>query len=643
VVDNKLQQKDNVEKVSGAIFLQSIPQEAGVTKIEYEGPRFAVYTKNPKFFAENSFVISDIVSNLKKRVVIRADKSIRKNEGETESIIIQKLPQDVVIERFVFDKVLGEVFVEVKNLHKVYSSIAELNQQIFSDTGWRPKFRKTFSMKSEGLEQVYHVIQTESNDREQILKNVGEYIFRPKLTSKIEVITSFLGGFQEVGRSCVYVKTNESNILIDCGINPGSKESIDAFPRLDMYLTNLEELDAVIISHAHLDHCGFLPVLFKYGYNGPVYCSEPTLNLMALLLADFIKVSSSESALSLFDMKDLRETIQHCIPLPYGSVTDISPDTKLILNNAGHILGSSSVHLHFGEGVYNLVYTGDFKFEKTQLLDAAQYGFPRVETVIVESTYGGKEDIMPSRQEVEKYFVNSINNTLAKGGKVLIPVPAVGRAQEIMLVLDSYLKSKELIESPVFIEGMITDATAIHVAFPDYLSSEIRSSIVDKGINPFESEYFTVINKPDEREEALQQGPAIIMATSGMLEGGPSIRYFEELASDELNKILFVSYQIGGTLGRRVLDDAKQISIIDEDGKIKIIDVKCEVDKVVGFSGHSDYNQIMRFISKLRPKLKNVIINHGEKVKTLNVSSNVSRLFRLPATAPSNLETIRLV
>lgn len=643
MVDKKLQHKNNSDRTSGAIFLQSIPPEAEVTKIEYEGPRFAIHTRNPKFFVENNFLISDIVSSLKKRVVIRADKSVRKSEEETKEIISRRLPSDFVVERYVFDKVLGEVFVELKDLHKIYSTIAEQNQAIFSETGWRPKFRKTSSLRSEGLEQVYHVLQTESNDRERILKDVGEYIFRPRLSEKIEVLVSFLGGSQQVGRSCVYVKTNESNILMDCGINPGASDPLDAFPRLDMYIKNLEELDAVIISHAHLDHCGFLPVLFKYGYDGPVYCSEPTLNLMALLLADYIKVSSSESRLSIFDMRDLRDTIQHCIPLPYGSVTDISPDTKLILNNAGHILGSASVHLHFGEGVYNLVYTGDFKFEKTQLLDAAQYGFPRVETVIVESTYGSKEDIMPTRQEVERYFVNSINNSLTKGGKVLIPVPAVGRAQEIMLVLDSYLKSKELIECPVFIEGMITDATAIHIAFPDYLSSEIRSSIVERGINPFESEYFTIINKPDEREEALQQGPAIIMATSGMLEGGSSVKYLEAISEDERNKVLFVSYQISGTLGRRVLDGAKQISVIDDDGKIKIMDLKCEVDKVVGFSGHSDYNQIMKFIAKLRPKLKNVVVNHGERAKTLNVSSSIGRLFRLPSTAPASLETMRLV
>ena len=638
-----MQHKNNSEKSSGSIFLQSIPKEAEITKIEYEGPRFAIHTKNPKFFVENNYMISEIVSNLKKRVVIRADKSIRKDEEEARKVILQKVQQECGVERFVFDKVLGEVYIELRNIHKIYSTIAELNQNIFSETGWRPKFRKTSMLKSEGLEQVYRVLQTDSNDRERILKEVGEYIFRPKLTNRIEIVVSCLGGFQEVGRSCTYVKTNESNILVDCGINPGAKDSLDAYPRLDMYLQNLEDLDAVIISHAHLDHCGFLPVLFKHGYDGPVYCSEPTLNLMALLLADCIKVSSSENAIALFDIKDLRNTIQHCIPLPYGSVTDISPDTKLILNNAGHILGSSSVHLHFGEGTYNLVYTGDFKFEKTQLLDAAQYNFPRVETLIIESTYGAKEDIMPSRQEVERYFVDSINKTLSKGGKVLIPVPAVGRAQEIMLVLDSSLKSKVMIESPVFIEGMITDATEIHVAFLDYLSSEIRSSIVDRGINPFESEYFTTISKPDGREEALQQGPAIIMATSGMLEGGPSVRYFEELAENELNKVLFVSYQIRGTMGRRVLDGAKQISVIDDDGKIKIINIKCEVDKVVGFSGHSDYNQIMRFISKLRPKLKNIIVGHGEKAKTINVSASASRLFHISSVAPTVLEAINLI
>ncbi len=286
--------------------------------------------------------------------------------------------------------------------------------------------------------------------------------------------------------------------------------------------------------------------------------------------------------------------IQHTVTLQYGTVTDVSPDIKLVFNNAGHILGSATVHLHIGEGVHNIVYTGDYKYGRTQLFDSASWNYPRVETLITEGTYGNKEDIMPPREEVEMNFVNAINRTLSEGGKVIIPIPAVGRAQEIILVLDHYMRNKVLTEAPVFLEGMISEATAIHVSYADYLSRELRTKMLEQGINPFVSEYFTSIEHPSGREEALREGPAVIMATSGMLEGGPVLQYFEHVAPSERNKILFVSYQVQGTLGRRVLDGAHQASLLGDNGKIKIVDVRCQVQKVEGFSGHSDYNQIIQ-------------------------------------------------
>ena len=176
--------------------------------------------------------------------------------------------------------------------------------------------------------------------------------------------------------------------------------------------------------------------------------------------------------------------IQHTVTLQYGTVTDVSPDIKLVFNNAGHILGSATVHLHIGEGVHNIVYTGDYKYGRTQLFDSASWNYPRVETLITEGTYGNKEDIMPPREEVEMNFVNAINRTLADGGKVLIPIPAVGRAQEIILVLDHYMRNKVLTEAPVFLEGMISEATAIHVSYADYLSRELQEQDTRAGDQP---------------------------------------------------------------------------------------------------------------------------------------------------------------
>jgi hypothetical protein len=623
-------------------ILNNIPAEAQITRIEYEGPRIALYTKNPAFLHKNSYVISEIVNSLKKRVVTRTEKSIRKPESEAKQILEKALPAEAEANNFFFDDALGEITVEAVNPRFLSPEAGFDLGASMEQTGWKVKVRKAPHIKSSAIQNVYYAMKVGSDVREKFYRELGEAIFRPRLTSTEHVTIKTLGAFQEVGRSCLLVETAESKVLLDCGIHPGSRNAWDAYPRLDWADVSPGDIDAIVISHAHLDHMGFLPAMYKYGYDGPVYCTEPTLPLMTLLQNDFVKIAQIEGGRLIYDQKDIRDGIQHAITLPYGMVTDISPDIKLVFNNAGHILGSATVHLHIGEGAHNIVYTGDYKYGRTQLFDSATWNYPRVETLITESTYGAKEDIMPVREEVEMNFVNSINSVLKNGGKVLIPIPAVGRAQEILLVIDQYMRNKVLVEAPVYTEGMISEATAIHVSYADYLSRELRTKILDEGVNPFKSEYFTEVEHPSNREEAYREGPAIIMATSGMLEGGPVLDYFENIAPSDRNKILFVSYQVQGTLGRRVLDGTSQASLMDESGKIKIVDVKAAVQKVEGFSGHSDYNQIIRFIGKLRPKLQVVLVNHGEKRKTENLAYAIQRIYRVPALHPAVQEAIRV-
>jgi len=555
-------------------ILNNIPADAQITRIEYEGPRLALYTRNPAFLHKNSYVISDIVNSLKKRVVTRTEKSIRKPENEARKILEQLIPAEAGANGYFFDDALGEIIVEAGK-PKLLSQEAGFDLgNAMDQTGWKVRVRKAPHIQSTAIQNVYFTMKAESDARERFYRDLGESIFRPRLTSTEHVTIKTLGAFQEVGRSCLLVETAESKVMLDCGVHPGSRYTWDAYPRLDWADVSPGEIDAIIISHAHLDHMGFLPAMYKYGYDGPVYCTEPTLPLMTLLQNDFVKIAQIEGGRLIYEQKDIRDEISHAITLPYGMVTDVSPDIKLVFNNAGHILGSATVHLHIGDGAHNIVYTGDYKYGRTQLFDSATWNYPRVETQITESTYGAKEDIMPVREEVEMTFVNAINSTLKGGGKVLIPIPAVGRAQEILLVLDHYMKGKVLVEAPVFMEGMISEATAIHVSYADYLSRELRAKILDEGVNPFASEYFTEVEHPSNREEAFREGPAIIMATSGMLEGGPVLEYFENIAPSERNKILFVSYQVQGTLGRRVLDGSGQASLMDQSGKIKIVDVK---------------------------------------------------------------------
>jgi uncharacterized protein len=677
----KGKEKDNYSSTrvttsnEGAIaktVLDSIPKESQVTTAKFEGPNIALYTKNPKFsLTELTFHLSYLSKNLKKRFVIRTDPSIRLSEDKTRSVVGNLLPKDVLVSAVFCDDALGEVILEVNKPEAIDGNMVI---EIAQSTGWIAHTRRSPHIPSSSINTIHSTLKMSAKERIIFLDELGNRIFRSPLipgnssdnnpssnrhsknqqsivtdtllksqswlTNKEEVILCCLGGVKQVGRSCFIVMTRESKIMLDCGINPGEASGLNAYPRLDWFNFNLDELDAVVISHAHIDHQGFLPTLFKFGYKGPIYCTEPTLPLMNLLQMDSVKISKSNGTYLPYESRDVNEVIKHCITLPYGKPTDISPDITISLNNAGHIMGSATVHLNIS-GAHNILYSGDYKYAKTQLLDSALSMYPRVETLITESTYGNTTDIMPDQTVVYRNFTDTINKTLIEGGKVLIPVPAVGRAQEIMLVIDKEMREGRLIECPIYIEGMISEASAIHMSYAHYLGYDVRKS-VSQGINPFQSEYFTVINGLGKRDEVFNdENAAIIMATSGMLEGGPSVEYFKEIAPSPNNKILFVSYQINGTLGRRVLDGTmNEVSMLDKNGKVKVVPVRCQTQKMDGFSGHSDFNQIMSFVAKIRPK--RVLVNHGERSKSDNVASAVYSRLKIRSGVPDNREMLRL-
>ena len=661
----------NNEGAIAKTVLNSLPQESQVTMAKFEGPNIALYTKNPKFsLTELAFHLSTLSKNLKKRFVIRTDPSIRLSEDKTRSVVGNLLPKDVLVSAVFCDDALGEVILEVNKPEIIDGNMVI---EIAQSTGWIAHTRRSPHIPSISISTIHSTLKTSAKERIMFLDELGNRIFRSplilgnsadnvsfnrtnqnqqsilaepsprtqsRLANKEEVTLYCLGGVKQVGRSCFIVVTRESKIMLDCGINPGETSGLNAYPRLDWFDFDLDDLDAVVISHAHIDHQGFLPTLFKFGYKGPIYCTEPTLPLMNLLQMDSVKISKSNGTFLSYESRDVNEVIKHCITLPYGKPTDISPDITISLNNAGHIMGSATVHLNIA-GAHNILYSGDYKYAKTQLLDSALSVYPRVETLITESTYGNTTDIMPDQSTVYRNFTDSINQTLIEGGKVLIPVPAVGRAQEIMLIIDKEMREGHLIECPIYIEGMISEASAIHMSYAHYLGYEVRKS-VSQGINPFQSEYFTVINGHGKREEVFDdENAAIIMATSGMLEGGPSVEYFKEIAPSPNNKILFVSYQINGTLGRRVLDGTmNEVSMLDKNGKLKVVPVRCHTQKMDGFSGHSDFNQIMSFVAKIRPK--RVLVNHGERSKSENVASAIYSRLKIRSGVPDNREILRL-
>ena len=1124
-----------------------MPKEAEITRIEFEGPRLAIYVKNVGLLLEQSYIVTEIVNLLHKRVVVRSDPSIRLKENESERLIKGIVPAEADITEINFDPSLGEVVIEAKKPGLAIGKDGSTLQEIIKKTSWRPRVLRAPPLPSKIIASSRHILHSETEERSRIFRDVGERIFRPRLSKTSSVFFTPLGGFHEVGRSAMLVETEESCVLMDCGISAGANLPLYAYPRIDSDDFDIEKLDAVIISHAHLDHCGFVPFLYKYGYDGPVYCSEPTSVLMTLLQLDYLDIFGKEGGHPPYDQKDVREAVLHTIPVKYGVVTDVAPDIKLTLHNAGHIIGSSIVHLHIGEGLHNVVYsvdwdstitvvdpkglvritkigelvdglmkdhqyskglveivpnldgwktfafdpltyetkavpitsfvrhpiseqlyeirtatgrnvkvtgshsifiakdgairassvrdlrkgdyiigarsipkfdfvdpavdlderefhvfwndpkelrsilastrekvetkfplrqreimrwvrehfergtyrsdiaryyhakpsrvrsvfaqlgvadsprmkgnlpkhfiitpqfarflgyfaaegstqgntvvitnyspeirkecanviqplfncrifendgevrfysqslkkllatlgalgtaytkrvppsilsgpttnvseylqgyfagdgwlrirskgcsigvgskskllvqdvaflllrinvpvtfeynhasrmhnihiygmtgiagfldnvhidqwskaliainpkknksafwdrtpiaalshnaqsrllkspykyaksigrdqlqtllqlntedenvansefifdevkrikrveptsryvydlsvddyenflggegflflhnTGDFKFGRTMLLEPATCSFPRAESLIMESTYGAPEDVMSDRETVEGRLAKIVNETAEKGGRVLIPTLAVGRAQEIMLVLNAYMKNKLIKELPIFLEGMISEATAIHTAYPEYLSRDLREQILYKDINPFQSDYFTNVDHPSEREKIATGAPCIILATSGMMEGGPAIDYFRYMAADEKNTLVFVSYQVEGTLGNRLKNGAREVSLMGRNGKVEALKVNLTVDSVEGFSGHSDRNQLLAFLKRVSPRPSRVIMGHGERRKTDLFAHQVSRMFKLRTVAPDILETLRL-
>jgi hypothetical protein len=664
--NNEKRERINHDDVLANVILPSVPPESKITSAKFEGPNISLYTLNPKFsLTELTYYLSSLSRSLKKRFTIRTDPSIRLSEEETRKAILKVLPEGVSISAIFCDDATGEVVLEISRPQLI---TPEMIISIAESTGWIAHTLRSPHIPSSIINLIHSTLKSSAKERSLFLQSLGKRIFRQPLIikndadesssstinsssndhpgirsrprSKEEITLFCLGGVKQVGRSCFIVNTSESKIMLDCGINPGDISGLSAYPRIDWFNFDLDEIDAVILSHAHIDHQGFLPTLFKYGYKGPVYCTEPTLPLMALLQHDSVKIAKNNGTYLPYESRDVNEVIRHCIPLPYGKPTDVSPDVTITLNNAGHIMGSATVHINIS-GVHNILYSGDYKYARTQLLDSAVSIYPRVETLITESTYGNSTDIMPDQSTVYRTFTESVNQTLSSGGKVLIPIPAVGRAQEIMLVIDREMREGRLIEAPIFIEGMISEASAIHMAYAHYLGYDVRKS-VSQGVNPFQSEYFTSVNGYGRRDEVLNdENPSIIMATSGMLEGGPSVEYFKEIAPNPLNKIMFVSYQINGTLGRRVIDSRiSEASMLDEKGKLKVIPVRCSTQKIDGFSGHSDFNQILSFVSRVRPK--RVLVNHGEKSKSENVASNVYSRLSIKSLVPDSREIVRL-
>jgi len=648
----KEQQEEAKERASELFkkIEEMLPKEAGFVKAEYEGPDIVVILKKISSIYSDESIIKNIAASIKKRIIIRSDSSVLMEPEKAAEIINSLIPKEAVVSYTKFIPEFSEVYIEALKPGLVIGKGGSTLKEIATKTGWSPKVLRTPTMESDTIKGVRQLMFNESEFRKKFLLGVGKHINRTIAKSEWLKVTA-LGGFREVGRSSLLLETPNSRVMIDCGISPepgikgidanmGSNEN-KAFPYLDSSNFAINDLDAVVLTHGHMDHIGFVPYLFKYGYEGPVYCTPPTKEIAALLLNDYTKLVQRSGGTPLYGEKDIKKMLMHMITRDYNEVTNITDELKLTYQNAGHILGSATVHLHFGEGLYNILHTGDLKYGFTRLFDPASTRYLRIDSLFIESTYGGPRDINPKRQEAELDLMNTIKHTIESGGKVLIPVFSVGRSQEVQLVLENYMAAGQqfALGVPVYLDGMILEASAIHTAYPEYLKENLRNRILNNR-SPFESEIFEVVK--GEREEVFDKGPSVILASGAMMNGGVSVEYFKRLADDPKNTLIFVGYNSQSSLGRRLQNGLTEVPLPDADGKIVPVKVNMAIRTIDGFSGHSDRQQLINFVERLSMRPKNIFTMHGEEAKCDDLARTLGRIERTDARAPRNLDSIRL-
>jgi len=612
-----------------------------ISSATFEGANIVLYTDDLGFFKDNEGKIKDLVNQFKKRIELRADEKLLKPQEETEKIIKEIVPEDAGLTEILFDSQRSILVIEAKRPGLVIGKSGLILKEIKDKSFWVPQIQRSPAIKSKITENIRAVLYQNNNTRKKFLNSVGKRIYKEWNPEKVEewIRVTFLGGGRQVGRSCILIQTPQTKVLLDCGINVAARGK-EKFPYLDVSEFKINELDAIILSHAHLDHSGLIPYLFKMGYRGPLYMTAPTRDIAALLALDFIGVAYKQAAAPLFSSTDVKEMVKHTICLGYNEVTDIAPDMRITFYNSGHALGSAIMHMNIGNGAHNLIYTGDFKFAKTRLLDRAIANFPRLETMIIEATYGGKNNVLPPRKDSEELMIKEIKEAIDRKGKVLIPELGLGRAQETMLILEEAMRNNKLPKVPIYIDGMIWDINGIHTAYPDFLNSQIRREIFQDN-NPFISDIFKRVGSSSERKEVIEGGPCVVLATSGMLVGGASVEYFRHFSSNKKNKMCFVCYQGSGSLGRQIQDGVKQVQM-SVDGKDEIIDVNMDIITIDGLTAHAGRNELLEFANRTQPRANKIIINHGEQSRCLDLATSIYKLHHIETNVPRNLETLRL-
>ncbi|NXU71937.1 INT11 protein, partial [Oreotrochilus melanogaster] len=441
-----------------------------------------------------------------------------------------------------------------------------------------------------------------------------------------EIKVTPLGAGQDVGRSCILVSIAGKNVMLDCGMHMGYNDD-RRFPDFSYITQNgrlTDFLDCVIISHFHLDHCGALPFFSEMvGYDGPIYMTHPTKAICPILLEDYRKITvDKKGETNFFTSQMIKDCMKKVVAVHLHQTVQVDEELEIKAYYAGHVLGAAMFQIKVG--CESVVYTGDYNMTPDRHLGAAWIDKCRPDLLITESTYA--TTIRDSKRCRERDFLKKVHETVERGGKVLIPVFALGRAQELCILLETFWERMNLKAPIYFSTGLTEKANHYYKLFITWTNQKIRKTFVQR--NMFEFKHI----KAFDRAFADNPGPMVVFATPGMLHAGQSLQIFRKWAGNEKNMVIMPGYCVQGTVGHKILSGQRKLEM---EGR-QILEVKMQVE-YMSFSAHADAKGIMQLIRQAEPR--NVLLVHGEAKKMEFLKQKIEQEFHVNCYMPANGET----
>jgi metallo-beta-lactamase family protein len=458
---------------------------------------------------------------------------------------------------------------------------------------------------------------------------------------------SFFGAARNVTGSRYLIETDNKRILVDCGQH---QEREFRYRDWEPFPVPPQSLDAVLLTHAHLDHCGMIPRLVHYGCSCPIYCTRATAEIVSIVLLDSAEIQQEDAEykkqrhkqegrdgrypeVPLYTVDDVRKSLSHFSPVDYGKTVNIGDDIEAVFYDAGHIFGSSMITVKIKQGNESrkIIFTGDMgRWGSPILCDPTT--FKEADYIVMESTYGNREH--ESREEAVDKIADIIKDTARTGGNIVIPTFAIERAQDILYYLNKLILENRIPHLAVFLDSpMAVEVTRVFKHYPELYDKEMKQFVKDEN-SFFDSPRLFLIRTVAESKAINHiKGTIIVMAGSGMCTGGRIKHHLVTNISRKASTILFPGYQAEGTLGRYIVDGAASARILGKRYKIK-----ARIEQIDGFSAHADVNELQRWLSSLEKPPRRLFITHGEEEAAMNLAGLVRDKMAWQVSVPEYLE-----